>query len=119
MSCDGIMVTDIWGAAALGYAGYEVSRIEIVGDRSAEIYFGDAPSEDAKIIIDDYTNSRLVLSDAKSYSLSFMRISRQISALRRTGATSWNAAQQHSDQWYATARKQLKERQAARMAVTP
>jgi hypothetical protein len=112
MSCDGIKVTDIWGAAALGYAGYEVSRIEILGERAAEVYF-NAPSLDAQIILDDYQNNRLVLTDAKAYSLAFTSISKHISALRRKGETSW-AAPENRDAWYAASREKLAAKQASR-----
>jgi hypothetical protein len=110
---DGVKVRGIWAAAALGYAGYEVSRIEILDDRTTEISF-EAPSEDARIIIDDYENNRLVLSDAKAYSLSFTKISRQASTLRASGEKIWTAPPVRDAEFYARGREQLKVKQAAR-----
>jgi hypothetical protein len=88
---DGFICKDVWQSAALSYAGYEVFRVEILNYRETAWYF-DAPSEDCKLIISDYENGTLVLSNAKALSLAFMRLNRQQNDLRRSGETSWCSA---------------------------
>ncbi len=66
---------NIWEATALVYAGYEATRIEIISYAEVEFYF-DAPSLDAQGIVDDYQGRKLVLSDAKAFTLAFTKLNR-------------------------------------------
>lgn len=88
MANDGFVCKNIWVTAALVYAGYEVYRVEILSRTETEWYL-DAPAEDAKLILNDYENNQLMLSDAKAYSIVFMQLSKQQRDLRRNGHLSW------------------------------
>jgi|SRR6185312_14670951 len=88
MAIDGFKTADVWQASVLAYAGYEISGIDIINDRYAEFTFA-APSEDAKILLDDYEAGNLVLSDAKAFVRAFNVLVTKKNDLKRRGETSW------------------------------
>lgn len=89
MSDSSVVVHDIWRAALCEYLRYPLVRIEILDPRSTDWYFA-APSLD----VDEYfclydSPEGLALSNAKEYSLAFMRLNRRQSDMRRDRQTSW------------------------------
>jgi hypothetical protein len=85
---NGVVVRDIWSAAAVAYFGYELYRIELDGVKDTEFYFA-GPQCDIEIVLEDYQKSRLALSDAKHFSLGFTRLNTQVKQMRFRRDYSW------------------------------
>jgi hypothetical protein len=115
MSADGFCCKNIWESAALVYAGFDVSRIEILSFKDVEFHFDDASSVEAQSISDDYQTGRLALSDAKAYALAFTKLNAIVRNLRKHEENSWQApAPERSNEWWAAARESAEIRRAER-----
>jgi hypothetical protein len=115
---DGFTCRSIWAAAALMYVGYALLRIDILNPEGVEFHF-DAESLDAQLVVEDYENGRLALTDAKAYSLAFTKLQSRLRDVRKRGETSWlapehRAPDNHSPEWWATARENAAKLQRER-----
>jgi hypothetical protein len=52
------------------------------------------PSEDAKIVVDDYSSGKLTLASAKDFVGAFNKVTQRQKSMRVKGETSW-----HSSRW--------------------
>lgn len=88
---------NIWIAAAICYLyGREsVVQIEDLDNRTTE-YGLAAPSEDIKIVLEEYDEDRLALSSAKAFVSSFNHVIGRQKEMRRHGETHWT-----SPEWIA------------------
>lgn len=115
MASDGVVVHEIWRASVLEFLGFPLTRVELNG-RNADWSF-DAPSLDVEEYFRSYDSPEgLPLSNAKQYSIAFMRLSKIQNDLRRNEETVWVAErspEQHSEQWWAAARKAVVARRKA------
>jgi hypothetical protein len=93
MAVDGFTTQDVWFAACLAYLGYELYRVELLNGFDSAWSFC-IESEDAKILLSDYTDGKLSLSDAKAFVFQFNTLARQQRDLRKRGLSSWV-----SDRW--------------------
>jgi hypothetical protein len=117
MSADGFCCKNIWESAALVYAGFDVSRIEILSYRDVEFHFDDASSVEAQSISDDYQGGKLALSDAKAYALAFTKLNAIVRNLRKREESSWQKSEQsapRSPEWWAAARESAQTRRQER-----
>jgi hypothetical protein len=84
----------VWEAAVLVYL-YGSECLAIIRDEETEsrkrvtTYSIAVPSEDVKIVLEDYLDGRLVLSDAQSFVGAFNSITQRQNAMRRRGESQY------------------------------
>lgn len=88
MSADGFTVTDIWAASVLQYSGYPLAQIESLDAKRSSFRFA-APSEDCRVVCDDFYAGRLPLTDAYAFVTAFNQLARLQSQMRRNGEATW------------------------------
>lgn len=90
---DPLFVTsDIWLASVAVYLyGWEsLASIEDIGsEKRTTTYSLSVPSEDAKILTDEYYADKLALSSAKAFVAAYHRIVGAQRAMRNHGETTW------------------------------
>jgi hypothetical protein len=90
---------DVWIAAAFVYlytwdSLVSITDIELDNRKRVTTYALAIPSEDAKIVLEEYQTNRLVLASAKDFVTSFNSITQRQRAMRLSGDLSW-----HSKRW--------------------
>jgi hypothetical protein len=76
-------------ACTLSYLYGDSSLVKIKIDESGVLYTFSCPSEDAKIIADDYENGQLSIADLLAWYKELGRIQGTTRAMRRRGESQW------------------------------
>jgi hypothetical protein len=81
---------NVWLAAALQYMGYGLCEFEIL-DPVRTLWLFAVPSEDAKLIVEEYDAGKLILSDTKSFVAAFHTLAKKQKDLKRRGERHWSS----------------------------
>jgi hypothetical protein len=84
---DGFKTDGIGFSAVLAYL-YSMDSLLRVDLERGPIFHWDIPSEDAKILLDDWNSDTLTVQ-ANSFLKAYSQITRLLRDLQRTGQTSW------------------------------